>query len=133
MDSLRKFLLRFKHSDNNRVDESILNGPTIGINPGQVKEDVHYMEARGDIDLSHLRFYAEDYFKETNDHSDFNVQNNTTIYRNEDIDSNSSENNSITTFGAIESFLDIVVFDVPEHCTSRNCDLSKVGTTCAEQ
>jgi hypothetical protein len=120
MDYVREFLTRVKTGSNDKddCDENVLNGPTIGISPGQVKEDVHYMESRGAIDLSHLRFHADDNPTRTHAFFDFDVQSN-----NKNDDNDNKGNGSV---GTIESFVDIAVFEVPKHCTSRNCDLSKV-------
>lgn len=117
MDHVRNFLTRLKtgHHGGDENDDNILSGPNIGISPGQVKEDVHYMESRGSIDLSTLRFHAEEYPKKTQ--SNLNLR----------IPSNSTQeiivgNNPV----GYESIVDIAVFQVPEHCNSQNCDLSKV-------
>ena len=111
METVTKFMTRLKTGD---YDDNTLHGPSIGIPAGQVKEDVHYMESRGSIDLSSLRFHADDYPQGA--HSGifgFDLQSNKT-------------NEEHTEHKNVESFLDIAVFEVPEHCTSRNCDLSKV-------
>ena len=114
MESVQKFLTRLKTGD---YDEVVLNGPSIGIPPGQVKEDVHYMESRGAIDLSELRFYADEYPQAAHSSLDFGVQSNKTYEEDQIKDKN---------VGGVETFVDIAVFEVPKHCTSRNCDLSKV-------
>jgi len=125
MDYLRKYLTRLKTSGNDKdgCDENLMNGPTIGISPGQVKEDVHYMESRGAIDLSYLRFFADDNSKNTYSILNFDIQNKN--INNEKEETHINDNNF--SVGGIESFVDIAVFEVPEHCTSRNCDLSKFG------
>jgi hypothetical protein len=69
----------------------------IGIKPGQVEEAVHSMQFKGAIDLSQLQFHAESPFY----------------------------GESVTP--SVESFLDIVIFEVPELCNSRTCDLSVYG------
>lgn len=124
MDHIRKFLTRSKTSDNDKYDcdDNISNGPVIGISPGHVKEDVHYMESRGVIDLSYLRFYADDYHRNDYSSLDTNQQNKS----NGEEETKIKNNVGNSSVGAIESFVDILVFEVPEHCTSRNCDLSKV-------
>jgi hypothetical protein len=121
MDSVRKYFARLKTGGGSEkddyIDENILNGPTIGISPGQVKEDVHYMESRGAIDLSHLRFIADyDQQQQSSIPNKFNF----------DIQSNTTNDKTQTQQLRIETFVDIAVFEVPEKCTSRNCDLSKV-------
>jgi hypothetical protein len=78
--------------------EERYHGPMVYINPGQVEEAAHYMEFHGAIDLSELTFNAFPY-----------------------PDSDVSED-----FG-VESFLDIAVFEIPDRCSSRSCDLSEFG------
>ena len=122
MDALRNFLTGRSDGDSDAADydENIQNGPTIHLSPGQVKEDVHYMESRGSIDLSYLRFYSDDYSSSQQNQIEINKSD--AVEKESDINENSS-------YGSVqwkESFLDIAVFEVPEHCTSRNCDLSKV-------
>ncbi len=114
MDHVRQFLTRLKTGENSDDDDEHWSGPSIGIAAGQVKEDVHYMESRGSIDLSNLRFYAVDYPQQMHQSSNLHVRvpNNSTI---------DDYNN-----GRVDSVVDIAVFQVPEHCTSDNCDLSKV-------
>lgn len=112
MNFIRNKLAKVKRGDVDRDDGYMPTGPSIMVSAGEVKEEVHYLESRGDIDLSSLRFYAEEN-KPTNQQG---------------INSNGeSDKNDDNDVGGVESFLDIVVFQVPEHCTSRNCDLSKVG------
>lgn len=65
--------------------------------PGEVEEAFHSMRFKGAIDLSKLQFQAEVPF---------------------DGEANTPR---------VESFLDIVVFEVPERCNSRTCDLSLYG------
>lgn len=137
MDFLRNQLTNLKKINDNDNDNDrngdggdySINGPTIGISPGQVKEDVHYMESSGDINLSYLRFYSDD-MNYNDQHSllDFSHHNNNrdNIEGIHDINNNNNDNGN--GGGSVESFVDIVVFEVPEHCTSRNCDLSKVRT-----
>jgi hypothetical protein len=72
-------------------------GSEVIIKPGQVEEAVHSMQFKGAIDLSQLHFHAE-----------------SPDYGERDAPS-------------VESFLDIVVFEVPELCSSRTCDLSLYG------
>ncbi len=80
------------------TDPESYTGPKVYINPGQVEEASHYMQFNGAIDLSELTFTAFPY-PDSDENDDFGV----------------------------ESFLDIAVFPVPEHCTSRTCDLSEFG------
>eukprot|EP00537_Pseudo-nitzschia_pungens_P014035 CAMPEP_0172387178 /NCGR_PEP_ID=MMETSP1061-20121228/4539_1 /TAXON_ID=37318 /ORGANISM="Pseudo-nitzschia pungens, Strain cf. pungens" /LENGTH=393 /DNA_ID=CAMNT_0013116749 /DNA_START=263 /DNA_END=1441 /DNA_ORIENTATION=+ len=193
MDFLRKRVVDLKNSDRSQqqqqqYDQDFPIGPTIYLAPGQVKEDVHFMESKGSIDLSHLRFHAFDLHPHNHPINNNNNNNNNMIHNNnnnivhinannnnvnihnnnpnnpnnpnnnnvvlhnnpKDIptttttttttssnsnNDNNNNNNSSSDPGdttqdygfAVESFLDIAVFEVPEHCTSQNCDLSKFG------
>lgn len=129
MESVREYLTKLKtggnHDDNDDdCDQELLRGPTINIAPGQVKEDVHYMESRGSIDLSEIRFYAEDQPEKRSFGIHFPTNSTSDETENQAlVDDNGDE----TSFGRVEEpFVDIAVFEVPEHCTSENCDLSKV-------
>ena len=103
------------------------SGPMLNLPPGQVEEAVHYMSDSGFIDLSFLRFSSsssslisgQQYPQHTviNDHNHNDEKSNIQNIQ-------AQQQNG----GGIESFLDIAVFEVPQHCTSRNCDLSKVRT-----
>jgi len=102
------------------------SGPMLNLPPGQVEEAVHYMSDSGFIDLSFLRFSSsssslisgQQYPQHTviNDHNHNDEKSNIQNIQAQ------QQNGS-----GIESFLDIAVFEVPQHCTSRNCDLSKYG------
>ena len=124
MNYVRKFLTGNGSNDKDDYDENILNRPTVGIFPGRVKEDVHYMESAGSIDLSYLRFYADDSAKHTHNAFSFDLQSNKT--NNEKEESHIDDNKGNVSVAIKESFVDIAVFEVPQHCTSQNCDLSKV-------
>jgi hypothetical protein len=124
MDHILKFITANGSKDNDDYAENIRNGPTIGIFPGQVKEDVHYMESKGSIDLSYLRFYADNNAKHTHTAFSFDLQSNKA---NDEKEESHIDNNKFNgSVAIIESFVDIAVFEVPQHCTSQNCDLSKV-------
>jgi hypothetical protein len=82
----------------NRGGREDSNGPFLDISPGDVEEAVHFMKYTGEIDLSELRFFADHSQKEN---------------KGEEV--------------GVESFLDIAIFEVPEYCTSQNCDLSRFG------
>mmetsp|Transcript_10558 Transcript_10558/g.20874 ORF Transcript_10558/g.20874 Transcript_10558/m.20874 type:complete len:325 (+) Transcript_10558:107-1081(+) len=153
MDFLRGQLARLNNNSGKNNDKGNKYGydhfgPTIVIPAGKVEEDVHYMESKGVINLSHLRFRASNDDQENNGYSNFNIYNKFNSNNNYNHNSNAitSNNNSITSnnnstnlegssggynndggSSRIESFLDIAVFEVPEHCTSRNCDISKFG------
>jgi len=103
MDFIRNEITEFRddhHDNNNQQDQDQFDGPSTNIAPGQVEEAVHYMTQDGFIDLSLLRFQINE--------------------RNKGIGMQMQD--------GVESFLDIAVFEVSnEHCTSRNCDLSKYG------
>ena len=129
MGFIRDELAKLKNGDiddQHDGDNNIPSGSTIGISPGKVMEDVHYMESHGVIDLSYLRFYSDDDLYNNhsfllNNHNQ-NVNNNNGIH-----DNNGSNNNNYkNSVDGEESFVDIAIFEVPEQCTSRNCDLSKV-------
>eukprot|EP00535_Pseudo-nitzschia_heimii_P013612 CAMPEP_0197193960 /NCGR_PEP_ID=MMETSP1423-20130617/28368_1 /TAXON_ID=476441 /ORGANISM="Pseudo-nitzschia heimii, Strain UNC1101" /LENGTH=204 /DNA_ID=CAMNT_0042647295 /DNA_START=149 /DNA_END=760 /DNA_ORIENTATION=- len=127
MDALRNFFFGKMASDNDAAgyDVNMMNGPTINISPGRIKEDVHYMESRGSIDLSHLRFYSDDYTGSKNVIVNYQSENNKT--NTGENESDMHKNSGFSHVEWKESFLDIAVFEVPENCTSRNCDLSKFG------
>ena len=102
MDFIRNQIANFNRNDhdeddNNNQDQT--DRPTSDISPGQVEEAVHYMSQNGYIDISFLRFAS----------------------------SLSKYHKGVQIQDGVESFLDVAVFEVPEHCTSRNCDLSKVN------
>jgi len=102
MDFIRNQIANFNRNDhdeddNNNQDQT--DRPTSDISPGQVEEAVHYMSQNGYIDISFLRFAS----------------------------SLSKYHKGVQIQDGVESFLDVAVFEVPEHCTSRNCDLSKYG------
>ena len=104
MDFIRNQIANFNKNDhddddgnNNNQDQT--GRPTSDISPGQVEEAVHYMSQNGYIDISFLRFAS----------------------------SLSKYHKEVQIQDGVESFLDVAVFEVPEHCTSRNCDLSKVN------
>eukprot|EP00536_Pseudo-nitzschia_multiseries_P018272 jgi/Psemu1/70493/estExt_Genemark1.C_23270002 len=125
------------NNDDDDDDGEFPIGPTIYVAPGQVKEDVHYMESRGFIDLSQLRFHAYDVQKTKNyNHYNYNYNYSNHNAFKLDIDGHNHNNNNHNRSDAIgnsssshevESFVDIAVFQVPQHCTSQNCDLSKFG------
>ena len=96
----RKMVERWK----SRRDNADNNGPFLDISPGDVEEAVHYMKYTGEIDLSELRFVA--------DHSSHQSK---------------EEEEEEEAAGGVQSFLDIAIFEVPEYCTSQNCDLSRFG------
>jgi hypothetical protein len=102
MDFIRNQIANFNRNDHDEDDNSNqdqTDRPTSDISPGQVEEAVHYMSQNGYIDISFLRFAS----------------------------SLSKYHKEVQIQDGVESFLDVAVFEVPEHCTSRNCDLSKVN------
>jgi len=104
----------------NQQQQSIDYGNTIDIAPGQVEEAVHYMTQNGNIDLSFLRFQMKKRYNEGGTSGNSQIQNYGDNY--------GGTGNVDLHYHYHESFLDIAVFEVPEnHCTSRNCDLSKYG------
>ena len=102
MDFIRNQIANFNRNDHDEDDnknQDQTDRPTSDISPGQVEEAVHYMSQNGYIDISFLRFAS----------------------------SLSKYHKGVQIQDGVESFLDVAVFEVPEHCTSRNCDLSKVN------
>jgi hypothetical protein len=115
-----------KRNDN---DFHMRDGPKIDIKPGQVEEAVHYMAFNGAIDLSQLHFEA---FPadggDLDPSSALPSRSHTAHWDNESQQQHNNNNfNNSTTHVVRESFLDIAVFEVPERCTSRTCDLSRFG------
>jgi hypothetical protein len=86
-----------------RVDDSTSNhnnvpiGRAVTIHPGQVEEAVHIIDYQGAIDLSRLHFSVGD----------------------ESVQADGQH--------GIDTFLDIAVFQVSSHCSSKSCDLSEYG------
>ena len=102
------------------------SGPKMDIKPGQVEEAVHYMSMNGAIDLSELYFEALGVDEFGNDidpiSSSSSSQSNERHHPQQPQHFVDNSNRTVK-----ESFLDIAVFEVPERCTSRTCDLSRYG------
>lgn len=98
MNFIRDQISKWKRGGDASTDKDSYAGPKVYINAGQIQEAAHYMPFLGAIDLSELTFSAFPY-PDSETYEDFGV----------------------------ESFLDIAVFPVPDHCTSRTCDLSELG------
>lgn len=105
-------------NENDSIDDSV-QVPVVTIAGGKVEEAVHYMSDPGYIDLSFLRFYSSSTYR-----SQYYNSGNTNNYKG---DGAGSDDAMKHINDGVESFLDVAVFEVPEHCTSRNCDLSRFG------
>lgn len=104
------------------------SGHKIDINPGQVEEAVHYMAFNGAIDMSELHFQAFPNDYSLSSSSSFSPAANPWGGGSPLYSSRPVYNQTVK-----ESFLDIAVFEVPDRCTSRTCDLSRFGVGKLEQ